>query len=336
MDILAGPTGSRLFDLQKITTDEAFLTGRLSDIEDIQREYLEHGAEIGVTATYGASPRGPHPSLYTPEMESRNEQAVAIAKRVFGERNVVGSVASLLRNGIDRMVWEGLHDWEKLSIIQHEGQLSTLRENGISTLLVEALPDFPEGIGLVQAASKQRMKKIVLSFEPPSKGVPENGRRMQTYEEVLSELQSHAEGGTEVVLGLNCASVERLVQLVAASKEKTFAFVYPNQCLIPEDRTGERFLYLAHLHERRDAAEQVEFAKLRSLHELEDKHIDALLRVCLDKGVETVGLCCGASPLHIANMKERLQILRNGTPSYSGRASAEHSVPGRRGRLVRQ
>lgn len=315
-EILSGPFGSLLNDLHGISTRDAFRTGRFDEIRSALQAYSQSGVTQPVTPTFGAAARGIRGGRFTTELRDWNQLGAQFTREVFG-KEPFASVAPLLdTSGTDDAAWQMLQDTQGRAKGIHTPQLEALHDAGIKFVLGEAVHDFDEAVGLVQAAENTGMKEVIVSFEPTKHGVPNNRVNISSYAEVLQRLQDSTRGKIDARIGMNCGNANQILQILGASEAGTFAAVYPNQSVIPHDENGTLFRTLADLNHTRTPDQEKEFQRLRRIYEISDVQLSRMAKLGRELGVDYIGLCCGASPTDTAHLASRV---RTATPDADQR-----------------
>lgn len=305
-EILSGPFESLLNDLYGVSTRDAFKQGDFDRIRKALRAYKNGGVTQPVLPTFAAAPRGIHGGKFTNEYLEWNQLAAQLTHEIF-ECPAFGSYASLLNtSGNDDSAWSSLTKRPERAMRIHIPQMESQRDAGVVKGLGEAFHDFDEAAGFVRAAVRTDIYSVIISFEPTKRGLPNNALNIASYDEVADKLRDIAQGKLEFSIGMNCGNADQILGILEASKRGTFAAVYPNHAVIPHDELGEEFRRLADLnHERNDEQEQ-RFQQLRALFEITDAQLSKLVTLGGELDVKYLGLCCGASPIDIAALAERV------------------------------
>ncbi len=308
-EILSGPFGSLLNDLHGISTREAFSGQHFDHIRSALDAYRVAGVTQPVTPTFGAAGRGINGGRFTEELRNWNQLAAQFTHEVFPGSEPMGSIAPLLdTSGTDDAAWAVRIDRPHIARRIHTPQLEALRDAGIGGALAEAVHDFDEAAGLVQAAADVGMRRIIVSFEPTMHGVPNNTLQIKSYDEVADRLRDISHGRIEACVGMNCGNADQIIDLLASSKRGTFAAVYPNHSVIPHNEFGTRFRELADLNHERSDVQELEFERLRKLFEISDGQLSKLTSLGGELGVQYLGLCCGSGPHDIRELAARVRV----------------------------
>lgn len=241
-------------------------------IEKIHREYIDAGADIIQTNTYGAN----FLKLARYGLEHRvkefNEAAIQIAKRAAapGNQYVLGTVGGL--RGIRK---SDASIAEVLTMV-HE-QADALLSGDPDGLLLETYYDFEELSAVVTELRKLTDIPLIAQVAMDEPGVLQNGMHLN---DALHQLETL---GADIV-GVNCRlgpyhTIQAFENVTIP--DRAFLSAAPNASLL--DVEDGRIVY---------ASEADYFGRAA-----------ALLR---DEGVRLIGGCCGTTPKHIAAAKKQL------------------------------
>lgn len=241
-------------------------------IEKIHREYIDAGADIIQTNTYGAN----FLKLARYGLEHRvkefNEAAIQIAKRAAapGNQYVLGTIGGL--RGIRK---SDASIAEVLTMV-HE-QADALLSGDPDGLLLETYYDFEELSAVVTELRRQTDIPLIAQVAMDEPGVLQNGMHLN---DALHQLETL---GADIV-GVNCRlgpyhTIQAFENVTIP--DRAFLSAAPNASLL--DVEDGRIVY---------ASEADYFGRAA-----------ALLR---DEGVRLIGGCCGTTPQHIAAAKKQL------------------------------
>lgn len=240
-------------------------------IIDIHRQYVEAGADVIQTNTYGANEGKLRMHGLGEQVSRINRAAVQNAKRAANaETLIIGTIGGMKHTG-----GVTLNDVEREFMLME--QANALLGEGVDGLLLETFYDETELLHALRILRKETNVPIIAQLALHEVGLTQSGTYAET---VLAEL---LEQGADVV-GLNCRlgplhMIESL-QLVSIP-EKGYLSAYPNAGL-PKYADG-RYTYEGTVKYFEDTAEQ--FVK---------------------QGVRLLGGCCGTTPEHIRAMKQVL------------------------------
>jgi 5-methyltetrahydrofolate--homocysteine methyltransferase len=260
---------------------EAVTLARPAVLEEIARLYLEAGADLLETNTFGASPLKLALHGLERETEAVNREAVAAVRRVAGDRAYVagacGPCGRLLAPYGDApadAVYDGFRR-----------QMTALVAAGVDCLCVETMTDLAEAKLAIRAAKDVAAGIPVLAtmtFDPTPRGY-----FTIMGVSVAAAAAGLAEAGADVI-GSNCGTgVEHMVAIAREfRRHATLPLLIQPNAGLPR-MVGEATVY----------DETPEF--------LADK-----ARGLLHVGVQILGGCCGTTPAHIA----ALRALVDGAP----------------------
>ena len=241
-------------------------------IEKIHSEYIQAGADVIQTNTYGANAIKLARYGLESKVKEINKAAVEIAKRARGDRNVfiLGSIGGI--RGV-RKIDQTLE--EILTSVREQAEV-LIAEN-VDGLLLETYYDFEELSETLKMLRTMTDKPIIAQVSMQEPGVLLNGMKLN---EALKELESL---GADIV-GVNCRlGPYHTIQAFERVElpEQAYLSTYPNASLL--DIEEGRVVY---------ESEVEYFAK-------------AAVELC-NEGVRLIGGCCGTTPKHIEAMKKRL------------------------------
>ena len=255
---------------------EELCLSRPEAISEIHRQYLDAGARIITTNSFGANAQ----KLAAFGLESRvaeiNRQAARLAQEAVKASGkhawVAGSVGPIGSRGTSAA--QGL-DHEAL----FRAQIAALLEGGCDLILLETFQD-PAELSLALKIAKSLGNKPVITLIAS----PESGR-LPGGAWVGDLLETLGNEGADVV-GLNCVNgpqaMLRLVEKIAPSRPLA---VYPN--------AGRPF-----------------YQEGRISYGTTPEYFADLGRKMAADGALLVGGCCGTSPLHIKALSEALKGLK--------------------------
>jgi len=278
-----GAWGTMLMDrgLDPGQAPEVFNLTRPEVLEDIARLYLDAGAEIITTNTFGASPPRLRQSGLEGQADAINRVAVEVARRVAGDRayvsGSVGSCGHLLRPYGEADPVEIAAGFTR--------QIRALVDAGVDLLWVETMTDLAEAILAVRAARDvDQTVPIVatMTFRPTRRGP--FTMMGNSIEQVVAGL---SEAGADV-LGSNCGSdIQAMVEIAREFRARTERPVaIRSNAGLPEHQAG-KLVY---------------------------PHTPAIMGahagVLADLGVRLIGGCCGVTPAHVRAMRRAVDERR--------------------------
>lgn len=275
-----GAMGTLLYADGLDTCHEAYNLTHPERIFAIHKAYIEAGADLIQTNTYGAKRHRLSSYGLAEQVAAINQKAVELARQAAGADGLVlGTIGASrgLRHcelSLDAIVREAV---EQVTILLGTGQLDGL--------LLETYHDTEELLAVVKALRPLTDLPLVTNVSLQEVGLTADGKPVV---EILSQLTNL---GADVV-GINChlgphhmlKSLEQ-VPLFAQSHLS----VYPNASLLGLEEDGRAGQY--RFHQNADYFGQIS----RSLAE---------------QGARLIGGCCGTTPEHIRSTKQALRGLK--------------------------
>jgi 5-methyltetrahydrofolate--homocysteine methyltransferase len=249
-------------------------------LEEIAQLYLDAGADIIQSNTFGASPMKLSEYGLDDKTEEINTAGVSLAKNVVGDRAYVygscGPSGKILQPFGDA-------DPDKL---QHgfERQIKAMVSAEVDVIFIETMTDLNEAILAIKAARTVATNICVvacMTFEATPKGFfTIMGNKLQ---DAASELEA---AGADVI-GSNCGNgLEKMIQIaVELNKVTNLPLIIQSNAGLPVNKDGE-IVY----------PETPEF--------FAQKVTDLI-----DAGVSIVGGCCGTTPDTIRAMRKTIDTL---------------------------
>jgi len=244
-------------------------------LEEIARLYLDAGAEIITTNTFGGSPVRLRQSGLDQETEAINRAAVDAVRRVVGDRAYVSASVGPCGHVLKPY---GEADPAEIGA-GFERQIRALASAGIDLICIETMTDLTEGILAVRAAravAPQVPVMATMTFEPTRRGfftVMGNS--------VGQAVQGLLEAGADIV-GSNCGNgIQIMVEIAREFRARTdHLLAIQSNAGLPEHRAGE----IVYPDTPGFMAEQS--------------------AVLVDLGVAIIGGCCGTTPAHIRAIRQ--------------------------------
>jgi len=243
-------------------------------LDDIARRYVDAGAEIVHTSTFGASPLKLADYGLADKTEEINGAAAAIVRNAAGERAFtaasVGPSGRILKpyGDTDRdMVYDS-----------YERQMRALIGAGADVITVETMTDLREAVLAVKAAK-------AVSAAIPVMATMTFDRTPRGYYTIMGVNIADAAAGLRDAgadaVGSNCGNgIERMVEIARAfAEEADVPVIIQSNAGKPELRDGEVFY-----------PETPEYFAEKT-------------RGLVDAGVSVIGGCCGTTPEHIRAVK---------------------------------
>jgi 5-methyltetrahydrofolate--homocysteine methyltransferase len=249
---------------------ETFNLARPEVIEDIARQYVEAGADIITTNTFGGSPLRLRQHGLDESMASINRAAVAAVRRAVGDRAYVSGDI-----GPCGGVLKPYGDVDPADVAaSYQAQARALAEAGVDLFCIETMTDVNEAALAVRAARAVAPAVPIvatLTFDRTPRGF-----FTVMGVSIARAARELVQAGADIV-GSNCGNgIETMVEIARAFRTETpWPLAIQSNAGLPE-RRGAELVY----------AEGPEFTAARAAE---------LLAI----GVSIVGGCCGTTPAHI-------------------------------------
>jgi 5-methyltetrahydrofolate--homocysteine methyltransferase len=270
-----GAMGTMLYaaGLPPGASPEGWLLENPDPVRDVHRAYVEAGADLILTCTFGGTRTRLGQSGLAERIAEINRRAVEIAREAAGDRAyVVGDIGPMG----EFLAPLGKITYEQAVEIFAE-QAAALAEAGVDVLYIETMSDLNEVRAAVEGARQAGPGIPVcatLSFD--SHGRTNMGVRPEQAAETLLELGVDA-------FGANCgATLEMTEGAVAKMHEAT-----PQALLIAKPNAG-----LPHM-----VGQDV-------VYDATPEDVAEYARRFVALGARVVGACCGSTPAHIAAIAE--------------------------------
>lgn len=270
-----GAMGTILYSEGLDTCPEAYNLTHPNKVERIHRSYIEAGADVIQTNTYGANFEKLKVFGLEHKVKEIHKAAVQIAKRVANKETfILGTVGGF--RGIKQ---EDL----SLSTIQYhtDNQIDTLIEEGVDGLLFETYYDLDELTSVITATRQKYDIPIIAQLTASNTNYLVDGT------EINEALKHLIECGANVV-GLNCHHGPHHMQRSFSHielPEHAYLSCYPNASLL--DIENSEFKYSDNAKYFGDVAQEL-----------------------INEGVRLIGGCCGTTPEHISYIKESVKDLK--------------------------
>ncbi|MFF5996623.1 bifunctional homocysteine S-methyltransferase/methylenetetrahydrofolate reductase [Lysinibacillus sp. KU-BSD001] len=267
-----GAIGTLLYSYGLDYCHEEMNVTRPEIVEKIHEQYIEAGADIIQTNTYGANAIKLARYGYEGRVQEFNEAAVAIAKKAAEGKAVfvLGTIGGI--RGIRKS------DATLAEIVTAiEEQAKVLLAGGIDGILLETFYDYEEIQAVVQTVRALTDLPIIAQVSMHEPGILQGGIALG---DALSQLEAL---GADIV-GSNCR-LGPFHTIQAFEKvnlpERAYLSAYPNASLL--DVEDGRVVYESEADYFARAAEEL-----------------------VKQGVRLIGGCCGTTPKHIEATKKRL------------------------------
>ena len=270
-----GAMGTILYSEGLDTCPEAYNLTHPNKVERIHRSYIEAGADVIQTNTYGANFEKLKVFGLEHKVKEIHKAAVQIAKRAANKETfILGTVGGF--RGIKQ---EDL----SLSTIQYhtDNQIDTLIEEGVDGLLFETYYDLDELTSVITATRQKYDIPIIAQLTASNTNYLVDGT------EINEALKQLVECGANVV-GLNCHHGPHHMQRSFSHielPEHAYLSCYPNASLL--DIENSEFKYSDNAKYFGDVAQEL-----------------------INEGVRLIGGCCGTTPEHISYIKESVKDLK--------------------------
>ncbi|MBV5121025.1 bifunctional homocysteine S-methyltransferase/methylenetetrahydrofolate reductase [Bacillus halotolerans] len=251
--------------------DRCFEELNLSKPEEIQRihkAYVEAGANIIQTNTYGANYIKLSRHGLEDDIKKMNQEAVKIARASASDAYVLGTMGGI------RTFNKNAYSLDEIKRSFRE-QLYLLLHEEPDGLLLETYYDLEEAREVLKIARKETNLPIMLNVSMHEQGVLQDGTPLS------DALRSVADLGADIV-GINCRlgpyhMIEALSEVPIF--DDVFLSVYPNSSL-PSLEEG------------------------RLVYETDDTYFQNSAAEFRKQGARIIGGCCGTTPNHIRAMAE--------------------------------
>lgn len=308
--IADGAMGTLLYSYGIGSCIEELNLSQPNQIVDIHRAYIEAGAQVIQTNTYGANAEKLAPYGLETDVKHINKQAVRLAKRAVHQFDNEQrkkqslnhqSVANHERNHVSKLEseHESEHAFEHRYVLGTIGgirglpgkaiplahierlfyeQLTSLLEEGVDGIILETYYDLEELLTVLSIARLETELPIITQLSLQDVGVVQGGVNVADAFRMLE--QSGAD-----VIGLNCRHgpyhMVRSLERIPIPSD-AYLSVYPNASL-PSYQNG-RYHYLPNA-----------------------SYFSEMAVLLWEQGARLIGGCCGTTPEHIRVMVEALK-----------------------------
>lgn len=277
-----GAMGTMLFQrgLKPGECPERMNLEHIDVLEEIARLYIEAGAEIIQTNTFGGSPLKLAMYSLDSKTEEINARAVLAVRKVVDDRGYIsascGPTGKLLEPFGDTnpdQIFEAFHR-----------QLKVLIGEGIDMICIETMTDLNEAVLAVKAArsiSKSIPICATMTYDPTPRGF--YTMMGVSIEQATKKL---TEAGTDII-GSNCGNgIEKMIEIAKEfKKDTTLPIIIQSNAGLPLMK-GEVLIY----------PETPDFMANKS-------------RELIEAGVKIIGGCCGTTPEHIRAIKKAVESI---------------------------
>jgi 5-methyltetrahydrofolate--homocysteine methyltransferase len=277
-----GATGTNLQarGLERGAPSETWLFERPDEIIRLHFDFIEAGAQIILTNTFGASPLRLEATSLGGRADEVNQRAVELARQAIrkagrraGEVFIGGSIGPSggLIKPLGPLNEEQVYD-------SFSQQVRALANAGVDLLVIETQFDLKEATLAAKAGVDNSQLAMVISFSY------DRGTRTMMGVRPSQMASEFIASGLEIdLLGVNCGrSLEENLEALKELRAATDLPVWfkPNAGLPKTDSQGN------------------------SIYELKPEEMGALARVWIENGAQVVGGCCGTSPDHLARIAQ--------------------------------
>ena len=248
-------------------------------LEEIHKAYVEAGAEIIQTNTFGANALKLAEYNLEGQLKEINRAAVKIAKKAAGDKALVAASVGPLGQLLEPL--GKLTFWETYTIFKE--QVRVLEDAGADIISIETMSDLQEARAALLAVKENTKLSVFCQMTFA------DGKRTLTGTDPATAVTVLEAMGADVV-GANCSTgPEELVEVISAMRKVSngFLVVQPNAGL-PQLIDGKT-VFLATPEEMGYYAPRL-----------------------VEAGANIIGGCCGTQPKHIKAMVEALKGVKPG------------------------
>jgi 5-methyltetrahydrofolate--homocysteine methyltransferase len=275
-----GATGTNLQSrgLERGAPSETWLFDRPDEIVRLHDDFIQAGAQIILTNTFGASPLRLESTSLAGKVNEVNQRAVELARQAIqearrqeGEIYVAGSI------GPSGGLIKPLGPLEEEQVYaSFSRQVIALANAGVDFLVIETQFDLKEASLAAKAVIDNSQLALVVSFS-----YDRGTRTMMGVRPSQMAAKFVASGLKIDVLGVNCGrSLDDNLEALKELRSSTDLPIWfkPNAGLPKTDSQGN------------------------SIYELSPEEMGALAKAWIENGAQVVGGCCGTSPEHLAQI----------------------------------
>jgi len=276
--IADGATGSLLIEhgLEPGAAPESFNLSRTDVLRDIPSLYVEAGAEVVHTNTFGASPLKLAGHGLAAETEEINRAAVLAARQAAPDVYISGSVGPTGAT----LVPYGTTDPEEV-LEGFERQIASLVATGVDALTIETMIDLAEAKLAVRAA--RTVSSSIPILATMTFDLLPRGAYTIMGNDVMTAAHTLLDAGANIV-GSNCGNgTETMLAIAREFRSVTDA------PLIFQPNAG-----LPRLFEGRTVFDET------------PEQMASFAHAFVDLGVAVIGGCCGTTPAHISALRTTL------------------------------
>lgn len=245
-------------------------------VQDIHRSYLEAGAEVIETNTFGANPVKLRIHGLHDQLEAINRAGAELAREVAGEALVAGSIGPL---GI-KIEPLGPTSFDE-TCAYFEQQVKPLLSGGVDLFVLETFTHVEELAQAVRAVRRHSDLPILASMTVDDEGRTLLGMPPAIFTPALDQLEIDA-------IGLNCSVGPKVMLDVIQLIQE-----YTDKPLAAQPNAGHPRLYQG-----------------RTIYMCSPEYMASYARKLIKAGVQLIGGCCGTTPEHIAEIARSVKALQ--------------------------
>ncbi|MDR0220693.1 MAG: homocysteine S-methyltransferase family protein [Lachnospiraceae bacterium] len=275
-----GAWGTFLFEkgLKAGECPELFNLDRFADVRDIARSYIEAGADMVETNSFGANYYKLEHYGLAEEAAAINEAAARASREAAGESKWV--IASLGPTG--KMLVMG--DVTEIDLYKaFKTQAAALEKGGADAACIETMSDIGEAVAAIKAVKDNTALEIICTFTFERTLKSEYRTMMGVTPEQAAK--AAAEAGADII-GTNCGNgIERMIEIV-----KEMRNACPDLPILVHANAG-----LPRLVDGNSV--------------FPDSPVDMAGQVgkLIEAGANIIGGCCGTTPAHIKAIAEAVE-----------------------------
>ena len=247
---------------------------RFEDVADIAKSYVDAGADMVETNSFGANRyRLEHFGLQD-KVEEINERAAEISRKAAGDKFVIASIGPTGKMLVTGEVTEE-ELYEAFTV-----QAVALERGGADAACIETMSDAGEARCAVRAVVENTKLEVIatFTFDKTARGTYRSMMGLSPEDAVRCALDAGAD-----ITGTNCGcGSENMIDIVKEMKAAR-----PDAFILTQANAG-----LPIRVEGRDVFPETP--------EMTASHVESLIRA----GANIVGGCCGTTPAHIAAIRK--------------------------------
>lgn len=265
-----GATGTmlQLADLTAGVPGEAWVLERPEEVQRLHRAYLDAGADIILTTTFG----GTRARLTAAGLDARvveiNQRAAELAREAAGDdRYVAGDIGPTgkMMRPLGPMTYDE-------AVVLFAEQAQALAGGGADLIYIETMSDLNEARAAIEGARRACDLPVFCTFSFDTHGRTGMGISPAEAARAMAALEVPATGA-------NCGHApEELLELIPEMRQAA-----PDAYLIAKPNAGVPRM-----------------VKRQAVYDATPDRMAQLARRYVELGVSIVGACCGSSPEHIA------------------------------------